>query len=237
MSQIEQEIQKLSPSALLSLFTLDTTKLGGTLLRFTKNVNGLGTAGVIFGGVTYIPLDIEFEGFEISGVGSIPRPTMKLANTDGLIQALVNTWGDLNGCSLQRVRTFARFLDGAPGADASAYFGPDIFDVDRKVSDTPSAITWELSASIDQEGRHIGRPMIRDTCLWKYRRWNPTSGTFNYTQAKCPYTGGTFYDVNDAVVAGAANDVPSRKLSCCKARFGAAAPLPYGGFPGLSRTL
>lgn len=233
MSAIISEAQKLEPSAIVSLFQLDTTVVGGPLLYFTMMTNG--ATPVYFNGVAYQPLDIKFEGMEMSGIGALPRPTLKIANTDSLIQEIVNTYGDLNGCALTRYRTFARFLDGQPDADPTAFFGPDVFQVDRKVSDTKAEITWELSAAIDQDGRTIGRQILRDTCLWRYRFWNGTS--FSYSKAKCPYTGGTYYTEQDVVTLDPALDKPSRSITCCKLRFGENSPLPTGAFPGVSRTL
>ncbi len=235
MSQIESEIQKLSPSASVSLFTLDASRIGGSVLNFTRTNKS--TAMIRFRGVDYQPIPIEFDGFEVNSAGALPRPTMKLSNTNGLIQAIVNTWGDLNGARVTRIRTFARFLDGEPEADPDAYIGPDVFEVDRKVSDTPKMVTWELAAAIDQQGRFIGRPVIRDTCLWRYRTWNPQTSSFDYAHVKCPYTGSAYYDENDLPVANPALDKPSRRLSCCKVRFGANNPLPTSAFPGVSRTL
>lgn len=233
MTQLAVESQKLNPSGLISLFTLDATSVGGSILYFTKGSE----AGepVMFGGIAYHPVGIELRGLQTSGIGSLPRPELHIANTDGLIQAIVNTWGDLNGCKLYRKRTFTRFLDGQPDADSSAFYGPDEFVFDRKASDTPEMISWELSASFDQEGVYIGRTIIRDTCLWRYRRWNPVAGDFDYSKAQCPYTGTQYFDVNDQPVAQASKDVPSRRLGCCEARFGKGNPLPFGGFPGVPR--
>ncbi len=235
MSQITQEVQKLDPSAIISLFTLDATSVGGPVMRFVQSSQSDGP--VAFQTLSYEPTDVDFHGLETSGVGAFPTPTIKLANTNGVIQALVNTYGDLNGCTLSRIRTFARFLDGEADADPNAFFGPDMYRVERKTSDTPEQIEWELSTSIDQEGKMIpGRVIISGTCMWRYRSWDATknggAGGFDYTKAQCPYAGAQAYDINDQPVADAL-DYPSRTLDCCKTRFGEDQPLPYGGFPGV----
>ena len=236
MSQILQEAQKLSPTAVVSLFTLDTTSIGGPVMYFTQASQV--TTPITFGGVEYQPIDVRFEGLETSGQGALPTPTISVSNVDGVIQAIVNTWGDLNGCVVQRVRTFARFLDGQPEADDTAIWGPDTFRIERKSMENSQVITWDLSAAIDQEGKQIpGRVVIRETCLWRYRRFNKNSGTFDYSKAQCPYTGSKAYDINDLPVTDQSKDVPSRRLSCCKTRFGADKPLPFGGFPGVARNL
>lgn len=233
MSTVASVSQSLVTDAKISLFTIDTTSFGGPIYHFVQDRDSAGP--VVFNGVTYEPVDCKFDGLEISGVGALPTPTISLGNANGLFQAVINTYGDLLGCPVYRIRTYARFLDGHPEADPNAFYGPDIFRVERKVSENPFSIDWELSSSIDQQGKMIpGRQVIRDTCLWRYRSWNATTASFSYAKAQCPYAGAQSYDINDLPVASAL-DVPSRKLSCCKARFGANAPLPFGGFPGAAR--
>jgi len=234
MSQINSEVQKLDQSALVALFSLDTRSLGGSLMHFVQGSEL--TTAVRFGGNTYQPVDVEFDGLEVSGVGALPTPTLKLANTDGVIQALVNSFGDLNGSVLTRIRTYERFLDGKPDADNTAFFGPDIYKIERMVSDTPTEITWELAAGPDQAGKMLpGRPMVRSTCLWRYRAY--LNGSFDYEDALCPYTGTKYWNDRDEVVTDPAQDKPSRTLNCCKLRFGKEQPLPFGGFVGMGRNL
>lgn len=233
MSQINHESQKLEPSAIVSLFTLDATKLGGPILHFTMAARV--DQAVSFGGVTYEPVDVQFQGLETSGVGALPQPKITLSTGLSTTQAIVATYGDLNGAEVTRIRTYARFLDGEPDADSTAFYGPDRYRVERKSSDTPSYVEWDLSAAIDQEGKMIpGRAVLAGTCMWRYRAWNQSLGAFDYSRAQCPYTGSQAYDINDLPVANAL-DNPSRRLSCCKTRFGADQPLPFGGFPGASR--
>lgn len=234
MPQITAEAQKLSPSAIISLFTLDTTRAGGPVLRFVMSSKA--GASIVFQGQTYAPFDVKFEGLETTGIGPFPMPTINVANDTTIIGPLINTYGDLNGCVLTRIRTFARFLDGEPDADPTAFMGPDTYSVDRKAEDTPESVTWELSAAIDQQGKMIpGRQIIASTCLFRYRAWNTASNSFDYSKAQCPYTGSQSYDINDAPVASGALDVPSRRISCCKTRFGQGAALPFGGFPGAAQ--
>lgn len=234
MSQIASEIQKLDQGAFLALFSLDTTAVGGAVVYFIQGSQL--TTPVTFGGNVYQPIDVQFDGLEVSGAGALPTPTLKLANTDGVVQALVNTYGDLNGSVLVRIRTYERFLDGKPDADSSAFFGPDIYKIERKVTDTPTEIVWELAAGPDQAGKMLpGRPMVRSTCLWRYRAYD--GAQFNYEDALCPYTGSEYWNERDEVVTDPALDKPSRTRSCCKLRFGAGQPMPFGGFPGMGRNL
>lgn len=233
MSQINQESQKLEPSAIVSLFSLDARKFGGPVLYFT--MSSMMNGPVSFGGIQYVPVDFDFEGLETSGVGALPQPKIRLSNGTSTVQAIVASYGDLNGAEVTRIRTYARFLDGQPEADSSAFYGPDRYNVERKSSDAPTFVEWDLSAAIDQEGKMIpGRVIIASTCMWRYRAWNTLTNSFDYSKAQCPYTGAQAYDINDLPVP-ASQDRPSRRISCCKKRFGAGSPLPFGGFPGAAR--
>lgn len=234
MSNLQAEGQSLSPSGIVSLFTLDATSMGGPLMHFVQGTE----AGepIVFGGIEYSAVDVQFDGLETTGTGALPTPKIRISNTDGMAQALVSTYGELLGCTLFRIRTYTRFLDGKPDADPEAFYGPDIFRFERKTSENGVYIEWELSASIDQEGKQLpGRTIIRNTCLWRYRYYNGSTGHFDYSKAQCPYTGAQSYDINDLPVSDPSKDVPSRRLSCCRTRFGRANPLPFGGFPGVQR--
>lgn len=235
MPSIHQEAVKLAPDAKVSLYQLDCTSVGGPIYHFTTE----GRAGevVAFGGVDFTAVPVEITGMTISGTGSLQTPTLTIANTDGLIQSIVNTFGDLEGCRLTRWRTFARFLDDGATPDSTVFYGPDVYEIDRKSNDTPEEIQWEMSALIDRQGVYVGRTVIRDTCMWRYRAFDPLSGTFDYSKATCPYAGSSYFDINNEAVMSAAQDVPSRNIGCCRARFGEDATLPFGGFPGIARGL
>ncbi|MBD9511638.1 phage minor tail protein L [Ensifer sp. ENS10] len=231
---LQSEAQSLAPSGVISLFTIDSSSVGGPIMHFVMGTDNDGP--VVFNQVEYQPIDVQFEGLETSGAGALPTPKIRISNVDGLAQALVSTYGELLGCTLYRVRTYTRFLDGQPEADPESFYGPDIFRFERKTSENGVFIEWELSASIDQEGKQLpGRTVIRNTCLWRYRYFNRSTANFDYSKAQCPYTGSQSYDINDQPVADPALDVPSRRLSCCRTRFGEKNPLPFGGFPGVQR--
>lgn len=240
MSALSQESQKLSLSAPIALYRLDATAAGAAVYYFVKDSEADG-AGVTFGGQLYRAIDIVLDGFEVNAGGVLPTPKMQIANSDLLIQSLVNTYGDLAGCELRRVRTFHRFIDGQPEADPTAYMGPDVFRIERKSDENAVYIEWELSAAIDQEGKLLpGRQFIRDVCTRRYRRYDPinpkaaTDGFVYPTIFPCPYTASPSFTTVGAPTT-AANDKCGRKLSDCKLRFGDNNALPMGAFPGIGR--
>jgi lambda family phage minor tail protein L len=225
---IQVEIQSLSPSALIELFVIDTTNfVGGSLYHFHAGTNGL-QQPLVWQGLTYQPLPIQSEGFDVQTRGALPRPKIRVANANGIFSALVAQDDDLVGCLITRKRTFAKFLDavnfpGAVNADAdpNQFYDDDLWFVDRKVSENRYMIEWELASAFDLHGVMLPyRQVIQNSCAWKYR------------SAECGYTG-VPYDVND-VASTTANDFCSKRLGSCKVRFGAGI-IPFGGFPGAVR--
>lgn len=232
--------QSLTPGAEIFLYRLDATLAGAGIHYFVQAAQTDGTP-ITYGGQPYTPVDIKTEGFESNAGGVTPSPKLTIANSDGFVQALVNQYGDLAGCEIRRVRTFARFLDGSPEADPAAYSGPDIYRIERKSEENPVFIEWELSASFDQEGKLLpGRQFIRDTCTRRYRRYEPThpqahpDGYVYPTVYPCPYSGSAAFTAGGDPTT-AANDRCGRKDSDCRLRFGEDGVLPTGAFPGLAR--
>lgn len=227
---IETDIQSLAPGALVELFELDATALGGEVVRFHAGTNALQQA-VVWQGATYPPYPVQATGFEWNGQGTLPRPKLTVANVTGLITGLVLTYDDLLGAKVTRRRTLAQYLDAVnfpggvnPSADPEQALPDEIWFINQKTQETKSAVAFELTASFDVAGVQLPkRQFVQNTCPWKY------------LGAECSWvrspTAGPFYDRNDHPVASAAQDVCGKRLSSCKVRFGAHARLPYGGFP------
>lgn len=229
---ITSEIQKLEPSAIIELFEMDATAFGGDLLRFHAGTNGL-RANLVWQGNTYTAFPIQASGFDMSGNGQLPRPKLQVANVTGAITLLVLTYDDLLGAKITRKRTLAKYLDAVnfpggtnPTADDTAEFADDVFFIDRKVTETRDLVEFELAAAFDVAGVQLPRrQIIQNVCVWRYRG------------GECGYTGTNYFDANDASVGSAGLDVCGKRLTSCKARFGATNPLPFGSFPaaGLTR--
>lgn len=229
-------MQESDFGALVTLFRLDATPLGGPVMFFCQSAQE--TRGVVFGGVTYTPVDVKFEGFEVNGGGALPTPKMTVSNTDNVISDIATAYGDLLGCNVARVRTFRRYLDGQIDADPGKFMGPDIFKVEQKTSDTETMLEWELSAAIDQEGKKLpGRLVLRDVCPWRYRYLDTVTGQFvvSTTERACPYAGDAMFDRLDKATSDPTKDQCSQTLAGCQARFGRDQALPFGGFLGVAR--
>ena len=113
------DLQKINPSAIIELFTLETdATLHGSAqtYRFHNGTNLNNNSDIIWAGNQYLKMPIQAEGFAYQK-GQLPRPTLTISNALGTITAIllnVNTvtvGNDLTGATVTRIRTLARYLD------------------------------------------------------------------------------------------------------------------------------
>ena len=143
------DLQKINPSSVIELFTLQlSTALHGanTIYRFHAGTNYNSNADIIWAGNTYNKMPIQAEGFAYQR-GQLPRPNLTVSNALGTITAILLTvnettaGNDLTGATVTRIRTLARYLDATnfPGSsnpfgtpDPTAEFPQEIYKIDRK---------------------------------------------------------------------------------------------------------
>jgi lambda family phage minor tail protein L len=213
---------------IIDLFTVDIAVLlpaGSTEQSIYRFCNWTQTNGadVVYDGNTYTPLPLQATGFELNTSGQLERPSITFANVGLAITGLTNTYDDLVGATVKRIRTLTTYLDGQPDADPDAYWGPDEWIVEQKTNENKLSVTFQLSVPFDLEGRSLpGRRLLREQCQWIYR-----------DNIGCHYSGASYWDANDNVVGTLAQDACGKRLESCRLRFGSGSRLPFGGFPGL----
>lgn len=232
---IQTEQQKLAPTALIELYEvkLKDAPADEEPFRFHTGTSGVST-NVIWKGKEYVALPIETEGFDINTQGSLPRPKLRVANVNGIFSALLRETDDLIGATVTRRRTFVRYLDavnfpdGNPTADPTQEFPADLWFVDKKTTETRYVIEWELASAYDLQGVKLPRrQVIQNYCQWGYRDGN------------CNYQGG-YIDKNNKPCTFKKDDTCVKTLQACEAHFyhwlGPTTVLPFGGFPGATRS-
>lgn len=244
---ILRDIQSIEQSAIIEMFVLDTNGIldyqGNPMheiLRFHAGTNEFNQE-IVWGhnNDKYIPLPVEAEGFDVSVKGTLPRPKIRIANTLGEISGIFNASvlkvNDLIGAKITRKRTYAKylnaqnFINGNPNADPNKEFPDDVFYIEQKTTENRYMIEWELVSSFDLSGILLPRrQVIQNSCHWQYKSagcdYNPaSSGTHK------------MFTIKDVETTDQTLDVCSKTLSACKARWGATAVLPFGGFPGARR--
>lgn len=195
---ISSEIQKLAPSAVVELFELDSTSIGGEIIRFHAGTNEL-RQNVIWQGNTYLRYPVQADGFEVNANGQLPRPKLTVSNVLGTVTALILAYQDLLGCKVTRKRTLAKYLDAAnfeggvnPTEDDTAAFPDDVYYIDRKASETKDYVSFELASVLDLAGVKLPRrQIIQNLCVWQYRG------------AECGYSGPPTFDTTDQPLGSA----------------------------------
>ena len=192
---LSSEIQKLDPSSMIELFELDCTDIGGDVFRFHNGTNKL-SQNLVWQGVEYIRFPIEVTGFEVSGQGQFPRPTVKVSNALSAITSVILQLNDLLNAKFTRKRTLMKYLDAVnfpgsvnPDADPTVHFPDDIYWVDRKSSEDRDFVQFELSSAADLQSVQIPQRVVtQSSCPWVYR------------SAECSYPGIPLYDENDETI-------------------------------------
>ena len=244
ISSVFEDLNSFAPDKIIELFEITFSTavaevVGTNKYYFHGGLNEGFTANVVYNSNTYTAVPIKAEGFEQTTQGSIPRPTITIANLNGGITTLlklVNTaqyttnpsqtavfaGNDLGNSEVRRITTLKKYLDGEPDADVNARFPDEIFLIDRKVSETRDAVQFELVSQMDQQNKKIPkRQCVSNICQWVYR------------SSECSYTGTSYFNINDESVGSASGDVCGKRLTSCKARFGNTEPLPFGSFPSV----
>lgn len=231
--KILDELLKSSPSSIIDLLMADFSSIGGTdILRFFSGTSE-GGSNIVWNSNTYTAYPLELSGLEINGAGQLPTPHLKLANIGGYVSELNVNYSDLLGLKITRIRTMAKYLDainftnGNPTADPEASFPPEVFYIDRKVSENNILVEYELVSALDISSIKLPRRLIiQNMCQWRYKH---ADGNCGYIPAE--HNNRMFTEFGVAT-SNPDLDICGKKLSDCKIRFGANATLNYGGFPG-----
>ena len=248
---LAEELLKLAPTAVIDLFEVELTEAVNGVndtLRYHPGKNGL-TEDVKFDGKTYSAVPVEVDGFEFSARGTLPRPTLRVANVNNAITTLMSTY-DLLAAKVRRIRTFAKFIDKENFSAGSSFSteaditdtliteGSDSFImqtfndtsdadakivetwyVDRIASENQQFVEFELSPKLDLTNLALPRRTIEEFCPWTYKG------------QECGYKGDAAFTVTDQP-GTAATDVCGKRLSSCRLRFPGVDNLPFGGFVG-----
>lgn len=223
---ITAQVQLLDPGPELVFYQLDSTGIGGGVLRF----HGQNDSTLTFQGIDYDPWPITATGFAKTG-GQQPSPTLAVGNVGGSISFLCMAYEDLVGSILTRHVTYKKFLDGQPDADPAQEFPPDIWFIDRKKEETDEVVTFELASALDFADMNLpGRQIIQNFCPWIV--------IGGYRGEYCNYTGPAVAKADDTPTSDMLLDKCGGRRGSCALRQWPDNILNFGGFPaaGLVRT-
>ena len=170
------ELQNINPSAILDLFVIELNVLlhgKNETFRFHAGTNQLNTS-IVWQGDAYDKFPIQAEGFEYSGTGSLPRPTLTVSNVFGFVSALiidtnnVTAKNDLQGAKFTRRRVLASSLDDVNFLSGSNPFGTpnanelpqEIYFIDRKTVENREFVQFECVSVLDLQGIRVPKRQI-----------------------------------------------------------------------------
>ena len=196
------ELNKINPSSIIELFELELTvglhiPAGNpnnldTVFRFHAGANLNNFGQIKFNNNLYQRVAVQIEGFEDTGKGTVPRPTLTFSNLGGITKdgtvmtmsdflAIVNLTtpgNDLLDAKVTRLMPLASALDndnfvgdnpfGTPSTDR---LQDRIYFIDRKSIENRQVVQFELVSVLDMQNKRIpARIVTRDLF--------PTAGTF-----------------------------------------------------------
>lgn len=181
---LQKTLQDADAKTVVELFDfeLNTAQHGETTVhRFTNTKNELGN-DIVWQGNTYTAIPLKAEGYEASGQGTLPRPSISVSNLLGTFTTLIAVLPDgLEGCKVTRTRTLSKYLDAVnftggsnSDADPTSYFRPrDIYFIDRKSMENRNVISYEMCSAFDLAGVRLPKRQILPDDF-------PGVGTFSY---------------------------------------------------------
>jgi lambda family phage minor tail protein L len=175
------ELQSLNNKSIIELYSVTLfSDLHGqsSVTRFHSGVGMNSNASIIWQGNTYARFPAIADGFEFSGQGTLPRPTLRVSNILGSISALMVTvnattpFNDLQGGKFIRHRTMAQFLDAANFPNNSNPFGTpssstelpqEIYYINQKTLENREQIIFELVSALDLQNVRVPIRQVLDT--------------------------------------------------------------------------
>tara|TARA_R100001163_G_scaffold51512_1_gene38920 strand:+ start:2531 stop:3586 length:1056 start_codon:yes stop_codon:yes gene_type:complete len=258
---LAEELLRLAPTAIIDLFEIELTEsVNGVddTLRYHAGKNGL-TEDIKFGGKTYPAVPVEIDGFEFSGKGTLPRPTLRVANVNNAITSLILLYNPL-AAKVRRIRTFAKFIDTTNFQNGVNPFFTKESDVEdalttqngdtlteqseNDTADPDSKIveTWYIDRISSENPQFVEfelAPRLDLTNLALPRRTIEEFCPWTYRGGReCPYVDDDCFTIDDHLIETGtqsekeAADVCGKRLSSCQARFPDRKNLPFGGFYG-----
>jgi phage-related protein len=252
VSAVYDELYKLESDAIIELFHLQFTAAVNGLddnLYFHAGTNGIPTS-IVFGGITYAAAPIEADGFEKTGKGILPRPTLQVANVNNAITSLMHRATnpiDPLMAKATRIKTMKKFIDAVNFFD-QVYTYQDGNTAVTQGNDTlilAAHGTGDETARFPDEVWYIDRISSENQQAVEFELASKLELTnvllpgrtvvehcpYRYRGPDCGYEGGPVATEADVATSNATEDRCGKKVTSCRLRF-ANTTLPFGGFPG-----
>ena len=227
MSNI-QSLQSLANDSEVILYELTNFNKSSPADMFAFSSND----GIVFSGVSYLPLACTIDGLEVTSTGQLPTPTLSVSDAtqeDSLIiSGLIDFYSSdgLAGAYVTIRQVLRMNLDDGIAPNPAATKPIQKFQISHIKEMAPGiGVSFELVSALELLETRLPAVMCLNKCPWVYRR--PELG--------CPYAGTSEWDSSgNPVPLNSPNAACGKTLKDCELRFGPTV-LPTGAFPSLTR--
>ena len=165
MVSIIEELNTLTPDAIVELFEFDTTPIietpTGSDSAYYTNSNVGDLSGILWDTNLYTPFPFTFSNVKSVGDGSaLERPTLSVSNINKVFFAMFLSLGDLSGVRVVRTVTCYKFTDNGSEPSILSYFSKQEYSVVRKVKQDKFSIDYELASALDTPNLKLPRRQI-----------------------------------------------------------------------------
>ncbi len=156
---IKTDVRQQATEAIIDLFELDCTVLGGSVYRFSPQI-GRNYVAVTFNNQTWQPMPIMIENLSYSGSEAPAKPSLSISNISGVMLPAVITLGDIVGAKLTRWRTTEKYLGTGSTPSGIEFLPKDIWLVERKEHQNKHSIKWMLTSELNRADRRLPRRLF-----------------------------------------------------------------------------
>ena len=177
-NEVARSLLDLQPTAMLELYKIypDTVDSPSTFLSF----HGGSVFGdnVIWQGVQYIPIPVESDGFGVFGDGTLPRPKIKISNSNNIVTYFLGKYKDFKNAKVFRKKVFVKHLDDANFdganpfglANSDSEISEEKYYIGQKIQENKSFVEFELNLPLDLDNFDVNhRTVNAKYCYWQYR--------------------------------------------------------------------
>ena len=119
------------------------------------------TGYVSWGGNTYTCIPVLLQGFELSGSGKLPNPTISVSNVSKIVRLVFGS-SDLIGATIKRITTLVKYLDNGSTPSSTA-INMQIFYIDQLASEDSQQITYNLETPYSALGIKLPLQQVTKT--------------------------------------------------------------------------
>lgn len=177
-NEVARSLLDLQPTAILELYKIYPDTVNAPSAFFTFHGGSVFGGNVVWQGIQYIPIPVESEGFGVFADGTLPRPKIKIANTDKLVTYFLDKYKDFKNAKVYRKKVFIKHLDDS-NFDGSNPFGlanseseisEEKYLIGQKVQENKAFVEFELNLPLDLDNFDVNhRTVNAKYCYWQYR--------------------------------------------------------------------